>query len=187
MHIAETKLKGAYIIEATPRFDERGSFARIYDHEMFERHGLTGNVAQMSISENRILGTLRGLHWQAPPGRETKLLQVIQGRIYDVVVDLRPKSSQFGEWLGIELSSDKQQALYIPEQCAHGYMTLEDNSHVLYQMSESYKPNLVRSLRWDDPDLNVTWPIAPRMLSKPDATCEETLATLRWSLNQSGE
>ena len=175
----ETRLPGVHIVEMEPVYDERGFFARIYDRDVFKKLGLTHEVAQVSISQNQILGTLRGLHWQAAPGQETKLLRVIKGRIFDVVVDLRPSSPDFGQWLGFELSAEEGHALYIPERCAHGFMTLENDSQVLYQMSESYQPKLSRGLRWDDPDLNVTWPLAPRSISLRDATCPHRFADLQ--------
>ena len=178
MRIGSTNLLGVHLVEMEPSYDERGFFARTYDREAFQHLGLRCDVVQTSLSHNRWLGTLRGLHWQAPPGTETKLVRVVRGRIFDVVVDLRPGSG-FGRWQGFDLSARQGRAVYIPEGCAHGFLTLEDDTEVLYQMSEAYRPELVRTLRWDDPDLAITWPLAPRVISRRDAQCPNRFEDLR--------
>lgn len=179
MRILETRLSGVHIVDMEPVFDERGFFARLYDREVFLELGLSDQVAQISLSHNQTLGTLRGLHWQSPPGKETKLVRVVRGCVYDVVVDLREDSATFGKWLGTELSAREGRAVFIPEGCAHGFITLSDDAEVLYQMSESYRPDLTRTLRWDDPDLAIAWPLAPRVISKRDASCPHSFADLR--------
>lgn len=178
MRVEETKLSGVFLIEVEPQYDERGYLTRTYDKETFKNFGLASQIAQESISYDSIIGTLRGLHWQISPGEDTKTIRVIEGRIFDVVVDLRPESPQYGQWIGKELSAEEGQALYIPERCAHGFMTLEDQSRVLYQLSKPYQPELSRTLRWDDPDLSIEWPIAPRVLSRQDASCSSRFADM---------
>lgn len=178
MLIAPTKLEGVHLLTTEPIFDERGYFARIWDREQLHAHGLAHEVAQVSLSRNEMIGTLRGLHWQAAPGLETKLVRVTRGRIFDVVVDLRADSPTFGRWLGTELAAGDGQALYVPPRCAHGFMTLETETEVLYQMSEPYDAALVRGLPWNDPDLDIEWPLAPRALSKADACRRERFADI---------
>lgn len=133
----------------------------------------------MSLSHNRIIGTLRGLHWQSEPGRETKIVRVIKGRIFDVAVDIRPHSPTFGAWAAFELAAGDGRAVFIPERFAHGFMTLEDDTEVLYQMNEPFSPELARTLRWDDPELRIEWPLAPRSISDRDARCPIRLRDLR--------
>ncbi|MEL6183322.1 MAG: dTDP-4-dehydrorhamnose 3,5-epimerase family protein [Myxococcota bacterium] len=182
MRVHTTSLAGVHELELEPIYDERGYFARLYDREQFLELGLPGAVAQTSLSHNPLLGTLRGLHWQAAPGLETKLVRAIRGRAYDVVVDLRPDSISFGQWQAFELSASEGRGLFIPPRCAHGFMTLEPDTQILYQMSEAYRPELVRALRWDDPDLAISWPIAPRSISPGDAACPYMLRHIRRSL-----
>lgn len=179
MRIEETPIPGLYELQSEPVFDERGFFARTFDRDLLASVGAPLDVAQMSLSQNRMLGTLRGLHWQAAPGREAKLVRVVRGRIFDVAVDLRPQSPTFGAWVGFELSADNGKAVYIPERFAHGFMTLEDDTQVLYQMNEPYQPELARILRWDDPELGIEWPLAPRCISTKDGRCDTRLADLR--------
>lgn len=178
MRIQTTPIDGVHTVDMEPVYDARGFFARLYDREVFEALGLAGEVAQTSLSQSSMMGTLRGLHWQAAPGRETKLVRVLKGRIFDVVVDLRPSSPTFGQWVGQQLSAESGRALFIPERCAHGFLTLEENVHVLYQMSETYRPELMRTLRWNDPELAIPWPIAPRNISPKDADCMNALTDL---------
>lgn len=179
MRIQETPIRGLLEVQCDPVFDERGHFTRTFDRDLLAEVGADMEVVQMSLSHNRLLGTLRGLHWQAAPGREAKFVRVVRGRIFDVAVDLRPNSPTFGAWAGFELSADNGKAIYIPERFAHGFMTLEDDTEVLYQMNEAYQPELTRTLRWDDPELAIEWPIAPRCISPKDARCEDRIAHLR--------
>src|SRR5215510_510530 len=159
MLFKKTKLKGAYIIELEPAADERGYFARTYCREEFEKHGLNPCAAQCNVSYNGREGTLRGLHYQIAPFSEAKLVTCIVGSIYDVIVDLRPDSPTYCEWFAVELSARHPRSmLYIPENFAHGFQTLEDDTEVFYQMSESYHPDSVRGLRWNHPAFKIHWP-----------------------------
>ena len=162
MIFTETRLAGAFTIDVEPHEDERGFFARVWDGEEFAQHGLDTRVVQSSIAYNRAAGTLRGLHFQALPFAETKLVRCTRGAIWDVVVDLRPGSPTFLEWVAVELSAENRRTLYVPEQFGHGYQTLVDGSEVWYQMSAPYAPQAARGLRWDDPKLGIDWPPAER-------------------------
>jgi dTDP-4-dehydrorhamnose 3,5-epimerase len=165
----ETKLKGAYLIQVEPFEDERGSFARTFCREEFEKHGLNSFVAQCNISQNRKKGTLRGMHYQIAPHAEAKLVTCLAGSIYDVIIDLRPDSITCCQWVAVELSARHRRSLiYIPEGFAHGFQTLEDDTEVFYQMSHSYVPESARGVRWDDPVFSIRWPDGPRTLSERD-------------------
>lgn len=159
MLFTETILPGAYIIDIEPHDDERGFFARSFCVHEFERHGLNPRLAQCNISFNKKRGTLRGMHYQAEPYPETKLVRCTMGSIYDVIIDLRENSPTFRKWLGVELSAQNRRALYIPSGFAHGFQTLADNSEVYYQMSEFFYPECSRGLRWDDPAFGIEWPL----------------------------
>lgn len=178
MRIQACDLPDVHLVQTEPAFDERGFFARTFDRRAFTELGLRWQVEQTSLSFSRTLGTLRGLHWQAAPSRESKLVRVVRGTIYDVVVDVREDSPTFGQWRGFELSAANGMGLYVPEGCAHGFLTLENEVELIYQMSESYRPELSRTLRWDDPDLDIEWPIAPRVISPADAECRLRFADL---------
>lgn len=134
----------------------------------FEAHGLNPRLAQCSISFNARRGTLRGLHLQVPPYAEAKLVRCTKGAIYDVVVDLRPQSPTYLQWIGVTLTATNRAMVYIPEGCAHGFLTLEEQSEVLYQMSEFYHPESARGVRWNDPAFRVAWPFAPEIISERD-------------------
>ncbi|SRR6266545_1058835 len=170
MIFAETQLKGAFIIDPERIEDERGFFARTWDRREFEARGLNSNLAQCNISYNARRGTLRGMHYQATPHAETKLVRCTIGAIYDVIIDLRPGSPTLRQWLAVELSADNRRMLYIPEGFAHGFQTLEDHTEVFYQMTEFYAPDYARGLRWNDPAFDIEWPVAEqRVLSERDA------------------
>jgi dTDP-4-dehydrorhamnose 3,5-epimerase len=162
-----TALAGAYVIEQERHADERGFFARTWCAQEFERNGLEPTLAQCSVSFNHRRATLRGLHYQAPPFAEVKLVRCTRGALYDVAVDLRPDSPTFRRWVSVELTEDNGRALYIPRGFAHGFYTLVDGTEVAYQISTPYRPEAARGLRWDDPFHGVVWPgpvevIAPR-------------------------
>jgi dTDP-4-dehydrorhamnose 3,5-epimerase len=165
-----TRLPGVFEIHLDPHSDERGFFARSWCRSEFEQHGLNPAIAQCNISFNEKKGTLRGLHYQADPHPEAKLVRCTQGAIYDVALDLRPGSPTFKQWLGVVLSAANRHMLYIPEGCAHGLLTLEDKSEIFYQMSESYHPELSRGVRWNDPAFQVEWPFAPVTMNDRDRT-----------------
>jgi len=168
MIFKETKLKGAYIIEIEPIGDERGFFARSFCAKEFEKYGLNSSIAQCNISYNQKKGTLRGMHYQVPPHEETKLVRCTMGAIYDVIIDLRPDSPTFKQWVATELLANNRRMLYIPEGVAHGFQTLEDHTEVFYQISEFYHPESARGIRWDDPNFSIPWPVSPLIISKRD-------------------
>jgi dTDP-4-dehydrorhamnose 3,5-epimerase len=168
----ETKLKGVFEIDIEPICDERGFFARSWCRAEFEAHGLNSNLAQCNISFNARKGTLRGMHYQEAPYQEVKLVRCTRGALYDAAVDLRPESPTFRSWVSVLLTAGNRRALYIPEGCAHGFLTLEDDTEVFYQMSESYKEGLGRGVRWDDPAFGITWPIEVQVISARDAMYE---------------
>ncbi len=157
-------------IQVEPKRDERGYFARSWCKHEFDEHGLNPNLVQCNLSANDRKGTLRGMHYQATPFAEAKLVQCIRGSIYDVVVDLRPDSPTFRDWIAVFLTAEKHNMLYVPEGCAHGFLTLEDRSEVFYQMSEFYHPEASRGVRWNDAAFRITWPADVRVISERDRT-----------------
>lgn len=168
MIFKETKLKGAFIVEPERFEDERGFFARVWCREEFERKGLNTNLAQCNVSFNVKKGTLRGMHYQAAPHAEVKLVRCTQGSIYDVIIDLRADSETYKEWVAVELSRDNHLMLYIPENFAHGFITQEDSSEVFYQMSEPYHPECARGVRWNDQAFSIHWPVEVSIISDRD-------------------
>ena len=168
MIFTETTLKGAFVIDPEPTSDERGMFARVWCEKEFELHGLSLRWVQSSISVNRRKGTLRGMHYQAAPNQEVKLVRCTAGAIYDVIVDLRPISPTYGQHVSLILTADNHRSLYIPKQFAHGFLTLQDNSEVSYHMSEFYAPTSARGIRWDDPLLRIEWPEPVVIVSEKD-------------------
>jgi dTDP-4-dehydrorhamnose 3,5-epimerase len=168
----ETPVAGALVVEPQPIEDERGFFARTFSTEEFAVRGLDSRVDQCSTSLNAKAGTVRGLHYQAAPHGETKLVRCTRGAIYDVAVDLRPGSPTYLRWAGVELSAENRLALYVPEGCAHGFQTLVDGAEVLYQISTPHVAGAARGVRWDDPAFGIDWPEAPpggRVMSVRDA------------------
>jgi dTDP-4-dehydrorhamnose 3,5-epimerase len=164
----ETNIAGVVLIESDPAVDERGSFSRAYCRREFAEDGIDFVPVQISFSANTRRGTLRGLHFQAPPQSEAKLVSCIRGAAFDVAVDLRADSPTYGHWSAVELTSASRKALYIPPGCAHGFQTLEDETELLYLISEFYDPALQRGVRWDDPTLAVEWPQEPSVISEHD-------------------
>jgi dTDP-4-dehydrorhamnose 3,5-epimerase len=167
MKYRETPLAGALLVDIEPAVDLRGFFARTWCAREFEAHGLSGALVQTSISRNERKGTVRGMHLQLPPSREAKLVRCSRGAIHDVIVDLRPESASYLRHFGVELSAQTYQALYIPPQMAHGFQTLEDESEVLYQMSDFHDPELGCGWRWNDPSFGIRWPIAESITILP--------------------
>lgn len=168
MIFVETKLKGAYIIDLKPLEDERGFFARAYCKNEFEQYGLNTNIVQTNLSHNKYKGTLRGLHMQLAPYEETKLVRCTRGSIYDVIVDLREDSSTYKQWVGVELTSTTYRMLYVPEGFAHSFITLEDDTDVMYQVTQFYTAASERGYRWDDPAFGIEWPMEPIIISERD-------------------
>lgn len=165
-----TSLPGAFIIDIEKREDDRGFFARTWCRREFEENGLSPNLAQCNTSYNRRRGTLRGMHWQAAPNAEAKLIRCTRGAIWDAIVDLRPTSPTYLGHIGLELTADSRRALYVPEGMAHGFVTLEDDSEAFYQMSEFYEPTAARGARWNDPAFGISWPVSDPVLHARDAT-----------------
>jgi dTDP-4-dehydrorhamnose 3,5-epimerase len=161
-------LVGAYRIKLQPSSDERGSFTRRFCAETFRQYGLESNLVQRSVSFNRRAGTLRGLHFQAPPHSEIKLVRCVRGAIFDVMVDLREGSPTYGQWHGEELSAENHLMLYIPKGFAHGFQSLVDNSEVDYEITPAYVPGVSAGFRFDDPSLAINWPIARIIMSERD-------------------
>ena len=168
MRLVPTPIVGAFVVEQEPVRDERGWFARTFDAAAFTAAGLDARIAQCSTSVTRARGTLRGLHYQAAPHAEAKLVRVVRGAAFDVIADLRPASATFGRWFSLELSGSEPRGLYLPPGCAHGFLTLADDTELHYQMSEPYDPESARGARWDDPALGIGWPEVPRLISERD-------------------
>jgi dTDP-4-dehydrorhamnose 3,5-epimerase len=164
----ETELKGAFVIELEQHRDERGFFARSWCQREAEAHGLNPQVIQCNISFNERKGTLRGMHYQALPHQEAKLVRCTAGSIYDVIIDLRPDSASHKRHIGVILSAQDRNMLYVPEGFAHGFLTLEDESEIFYQMSEFYSPYFGRGFRWNDPAFRINWPFPPSVISERD-------------------
>jgi len=170
MIFQETGIVGGFLIEMDPHVDERGSFARSFCQREFAARGLNSVVAQCNVSTNLKKGTLRGLHSQSPPYEEDKLVRCTRGSIYDAMLDLRPDSATYGKHFGAELSADNHRALYIPKGVFHGFLTLEDNCEVFYQMSEFFVESQGQGVRWNDPAFAIDWPGTVVVISERDAT-----------------
>jgi dTDP-4-dehydrorhamnose 3,5-epimerase len=171
MIFTETELSGAYLVDVEKRADERGFFARAWCRDEFDEHGLSPEIAQCSLSYNHRAGTLRGMHFQADPHAEIKLVRCTRGAIYDVIIDLRRSSPTFTCWIGVELTEQNRRMLYVPEGFAHGFQTLLDDTEIFYQISQPHYPDAGRGVRWDDPAFDIEWPLAPRrIISMKDQT-----------------
>jgi dTDP-4-dehydrorhamnose 3,5-epimerase len=168
MRFTELPLEGAYIIEPEPLEDERGFFARTFCVDEFMAHGLNPDFVQCNISFNKRKGTLRGMHYQAAPHEETKVVRCTMGAAYDVIIDLREASAAFMKWTSVELTAENRRAIYIPKGFAHGFQTLKGNTELFYQMSEFYHPESARGIRWDDAAFSVQWPEDVRLISLKD-------------------
>jgi dTDP-4-dehydrorhamnose 3,5-epimerase len=170
MRFLPTRLAGLIVVDVEARADDRGLFARTFCQREFADHGIPSEFTQCNTSFNDRRGTLRGMHFQAAPHAEGKLVRCTQGSIYDVAIDLRPDSPTFCQWDGYELSANNRRALYIPEGFAHGFVTLADMSEVFYQMTTFYVADAGRGVRWNDPAFSIAWPIEDPILSPRDAT-----------------
>jgi dTDP-4-dehydrorhamnose 3,5-epimerase len=170
MIFRELNLPGAFVLEPERVEDERGFFARAFCREELAAHGLDPTVAQCSLSFNRRRGTLRGMHYQAAPAEEAKLVRCVRGAIHDVIVDVRPASPTLGRHAAARLDADNRLALYVPPGFAHGFQTLEDDTELYYQMSAAYSPEHARGFRHDDPELGIAWPLPVSVISERDRT-----------------
>lgn len=168
MRFTELSLQGVYLVQIEPRVDERGFFARTFCEDEFAAAGLIARFPQSSVSYNARRGTVRGMHFQASPYEETKLVRCLAGAVYDVVVDLRPNSMTYCRWLSIELSAQNRAALYIPNGFAHGFQSLRDDSELLYMIDVGYVANAARGLRWNDPSIAVQWPHPIEVIADKD-------------------
>ena len=168
MIFTETAISDVVIVDPTPAHDARGCFARLHCPEDFADAGYPFMPVQTSLSRNTAKGTLRGLHWQDPPFAEAKLVRVVRGRIFDVVVDLRRESPTFKEWVGTELSAEAARALLLPQGVAHGFLTLVSDTDVLYQIASVHVTNAAKGARWNDPAFAIEWPAKPRVISERD-------------------
>jgi dTDP-4-dehydrorhamnose 3,5-epimerase len=168
MIFTETKLKGAFIVDVKKLEDDRGFFGRSWCRREFEAIGLTADVVQTNVAYSKLKGTLRGMHYQLSPYEESKLVRCTRGAVYDVIIDLRPESPTFKQWVGVELTADNYRMLFVPERFGHGYITLQDNTDVTYQVTQYYTPGAERGIRWNDPEFNIAWPIEPLVMSEKD-------------------
>jgi dTDP-4-dehydrorhamnose 3,5-epimerase len=163
-----TQIPGAMVIRPQRTEDERGFFARIYCERELAEHGLDPRLVQHSLSYNRLRGTLRGMHFQTEPHAENKLVSCNRGAIYDVIIDLRAESPSYRRWIAVTLTADGQESLFVPKGCAHGFVTLADETTVEYKISEFYAPGFAQGVRFDDPAFAIEWPLAPVVISSRD-------------------
>jgi dTDP-4-dehydrorhamnose 3,5-epimerase len=170
MRFSKTAIDDVLLIDFDAAEDERGFFARTFCEEEFALAGLAMHATQINQSHNRHAFTLRGLHYQAAPHGETKIVQCVRGRIFDVAVDLRRESPSYLRWIGVELTPESRQLVFIPEGCAHGFLTLEALSDLVYVMGSPFVPEAARGVRWDDPAFGITWPATPRVISERDSS-----------------
>ncbi len=179
MVFQETRLKGAFLVETDVVEDERGHFSRVWCRREFEAHGLQSRLAQANHSYNRTRGILRGLHYQEAPHAQAKVVHCFAGAIYDVIVDLRPSSPTYLQWIAVELAGGAGRMLYVPEGFAHGFQTLTDDCHVFYHMAGFYTPEAERGVRWDDPAFDIDWPPAERRLMSQKDTSWPAFTAVR--------
>lgn len=168
LRFEETPVHGAWLVEGVRRGDDRGFFARVFCEAEFAAHDLETRFAQANTSLSRRRHTLRGMHYQLPPSAEVKLVRCTSGALFDVVLDLRPDSPSFARWFGAELSAENGRMLYVPRGCAHGFLTLQDDTEALYLVSDAYAPQQERGLRFDDPRFAIEWPALPEDVSEKD-------------------
>ena len=169
MIFRELRIPGAFVIDLERHVDERGSFARVWCARELKAVGIAPSLAQVSLSSNKRRRTLRGMHYSVAPHAEAKVVRCVRGAIYDVLLDLRSESSTHGTWLSEVLTADNGRAVYVPEGVAHGFQTLEDDSDVLYEISEFYDASSARGVRWNDPLFGIHWPDHDPILSRRDA------------------
>lgn len=168
LSFAPTELDGVVQFQRHPPSDARGSFPRLYCPAAFAKAGISFNAVQINLSANHSTHTLRGMHYQNAPFAEAKVVQVVSGKIFDVVADMRPDSATYLQWQGFELSRDNGCGLYVPEGCAHGFLTLSDDADVLYVMGRMYEPGHAAGFRYDDPAFGIEWPAQPKMIAQAD-------------------
>lgn len=179
MILHETRVSGAWVLEPERHEDERGFFARIWDGEELGEHGLSADLSQCSVAATYRRGTLRGLHYQLAPHEEVKIVRCVAGAIFDLAVDLRPDSPTFRGWFGVELSAENRLALYVPEGCAHGFLSLTDDSEVLYMIAGRHAPEAARGVRWNDPAFGIELPGEVVLMNERDRTFPDFTVTER--------
>lgn len=179
MKICKTGILDVHLVKPEPAADERGTFARLYCPDAFAAAGIVFSPVQVNLSRNSAARTLRGMHYQDPPRAEAKLVHVTRGAIFDVAIDLRHDSPTFLRWVGVKLNALDMAALFVPEGCAHGFLTLEPSTDVLYHMNRKFEPGWGRGLRWDDPAFAIDWPLRPAVITKRDA-CYPDFELSRW-------
>jgi dTDP-4-dehydrorhamnose 3,5-epimerase len=182
MKFTQLPLSGAYLVEPEKKGDERGFFARYFCAKEFGKMGLNTHWPQINNSFSTKAGTLRGLHFQLDPSSEVKLVRCVQGSIWDAIVDIRPESPTFGQWYAHELTHDNRLMMYIPKGFAHGFQSMTDNSEIIYLVSEPYNPSLERNISWNDPNINLSWPSMPTVISERDRSAS-FLQDIRETLN----
>jgi dTDP-4-dehydrorhamnose 3,5-epimerase len=170
VNFIKTEINGVYLIEPDLLSDDRGFFARTWCEDEFQAAGLNAHLVQCNISFNKKRGTIRGMHYQTEPYSETKVIRCTMGAIYDVALDLRPTSPTRHRWIAVRLNAGNHRMIYIPEGVSHGFQTLQDNTEVFYQMSEKYRPECSRGVRWDDPAFGIRWPFEVSSISKKDSS-----------------
>lgn len=170
MRFAEVGISGAFLIEPVPVEDERGDFSRVLDEQALKERGLEWDFGHYNLSRTRRMGTIRGLHYQASPFEEIKVVWCLSGAVFDVIVDLRPQSPTFMKWRSVELSEKTLRLLYVPKGCAHGFQTLAPSTNILYFMSSNYHPSAAKGVRWNDPAFSIPWPDNNPFLSERDRT-----------------
>jgi dTDP-4-dehydrorhamnose 3,5-epimerase len=168
MRFLSTELVGVFEVHLEGNYDDRGFFARSWCQKEFETNGLNPRVVQCNVSFNARKGTLRGMHWQEAPYAETKLIRCTMGGVFDVVLDLRSASPTYKRWIAVALTAENRRMIYVPEGCAHGFLTLSDDTEVFYQMSEFYRAEGARGVRWDDPAFGIKWPCKVEVISERD-------------------
>jgi dTDP-4-dehydrorhamnose 3,5-epimerase len=186
MHFAETSVAGAMVIDPCPHADSRGRFMRAWCVKEFSEHGIEFAPVQANLGFSAARGTVRGMHFQVAPASEAKLVRCTRGAIFDVVLNLRPESTSFGKWYGVELSSENGRMLYLPPGCAHGYQTLEAGTEMHYMTSAFYTPSAVRGIRFDDPVFGIEWPLAVTEMSEQDRNWPLSEQSLRDRLTPGG-
>jgi dTDP-4-dehydrorhamnose 3,5-epimerase len=169
MDISETEIKGVFVLQLKPFADERGYYKRLWGRDELERLGLDTELNNAGLSKNVACGTVRGMHYQAPPFAETKIVQCVRGRIFDVILDIRRDSATFGKWISVELSPESNQAIYIPKGLAHGFQTLAPDTDVLYFISDRYDKDASRGVRWNDPRFGIKFPLEVSVMNERDA------------------
>lgn len=172
MNIVPLEIEGAFIIEIEKNTDKRGFFARSFDKKICKKLGMKTDFVQNNISFNKNKGTIRGMHYQKIPFQEAKLVRCVRGKVFEVILDLRKDSKTYKKWISEELSSDNYKLIYVPEGCALGFQTLEDETELFYQMSQYYEPEASLGVKWDDPAFNIKWPLEVTVISEKDSSLD---------------